>query len=149
MAFSIAFEKKPLSYPYDDRTTPAASGLLTLGSARVGFLASLYQWKVEDYEGQWKQAITVLLNEKKKAALITTYGSPDIASHLEWWPMYVVGDIVYFQNHLLFYEQLPTQFSIENAFSFLRDRISVNEEGRPISEWEVRLAEVEEFGRSL
>lgn len=149
MAFSIAFEEKPLSYPYDDRTTPAASGLLTLGTAREGFRSSLYQWGVEDYERQWKQALTALLNKKNKAALITSYGSPDVATHLEWWPMYLVGAIVYFQNHLLFYDKLPTRFSMESAFSFLPDRNTVNEEEGRISEWEVPLAEVEAFARSL
>jgi len=149
MAFSIAFEQKPLCFPYDDRTTPAACGLLTLGRARESFLASLYQWGVEDYERQWKQAVAVLLNKKNKAALITTYGSPEVATHLEWWPMYLVGDIVYFQNHLLFYEQLPGRFSMESAFSFLRDRDTVDEQGSRISEWEVPLAEVEAFARSL
>lgn len=148
MTFSIAFEKKPLCYPYDDRTTPAASGVLTLGIAREAFLASLYQWKIEDYEEQWKQAITILLSKKSNAALITTYGSPDVATHLEWWPMYLVDNNVYFQNHLLFYAQLPRRFSLESAFSFLRDRNTVNEEGRRISEWEVPLAELEAFARS-
>jgi hypothetical protein len=149
MGFSIAFENEPLCYPYDDPATPAASGLIVLGTKREGFLASLFEWRVEDYERQWKQAISVLLNEKSKAALITTYGSPRFATHLEWWPMYLVDDTVFFQDHLLFYDQLPGQFSVDRALSFLRDRNTVDEEGRRISEWEVPLAEVEAFARTL
>jgi hypothetical protein len=43
MSFSIAFQEKPLFYPYHDRTTPAASGVLVLGDASEHFIASLYQ----------------------------------------------------------------------------------------------------------
>jgi len=149
MAFSIAFTAESSCYPYDDRTTPAASGLLTLGATKETFLSSLYEWTRKDYERQWRQAIAAILFQKSKAALITSYGSPDNATHLEWRPMYVVGGTVYFQHHLLFYDQLPKPFSIENAFRFLRDRQTTNEEGKRISEWEVSLAELEDFARSL
>src|ERR1700676_4957520 len=121
MSFSIAFLDEPLVYPYDDVKTPAASGLLTIGNSKEGFYSSLYQWSKQDYEGQWRQAINVLLNESSKAALIVEYIGPD-ASHLEWWPMYKVGDKVYLQNQLLFYNQLPVPFSLENPFVYLRDR---------------------------
>ena len=145
MAFSIAFTAEPLCYPYEDPTTPAASGLLTFGATKETFLSSLYEWTRKDYEQQWRQAIAAILFQKSKAALITSYGSPDNATHLEWRPMYVVGSTVY----LLFYDQLPKPFSIENAFRFLRDRQTTNEEGKRISEREVSLAELEDFARSL
>jgi hypothetical protein len=102
MAFSITFQDEPFCYPYDDQSTPAASGLLVLGEFQERFLASLYQWSREDYEGQWRQAIAALFHGKK-SALITGYVSPQAASHLEWWPMYSVEEKVFFQNHFLFY----------------------------------------------
>ncbi len=149
MTFSIAFQKEPLCYPYDDQTTPAASGLLVLGSTKESFFASLHQWRQRDYEGQWKQAIGILLNERNKAALITEYVGPEASTHLVWWPMYVVGSDVYVQNHLLFYNQLPTPFSLEKASSFLCDRQTVNEEGKRISEWKVTLSDVQAFANTL
>jgi hypothetical protein len=148
MAFSITFQDEPLCYPYDDQSSPAASGLLVLGEFREGFLASLYQWSREGYERQWRQAIATLLNGKK-SALITEYCSPETARHLVWWPMFLVEDRVYFQNDLLFYDQLKEPFSIENALSFVRDRKTVNSEGKKLSEWSVHLSEVEAFARAL
>ena len=62
--------------------------------------------------------------------------------------MYVVGERVFFQNHLLFYDQLATLFSLENAFSFVRDREIENSDGKRVSEWSVSLAEVEAFART-
>jgi hypothetical protein len=147
MAFSIAFQHEPLCYPYDDPATPAACGLLVLGDWKEEFLASLYQWSKEDYERQWRHAINVLIQRTRKSALITEYVSPEAASHLVWWPMYLVGETVLFQNHLLFYDQLERPFVIQDALSFVRDRQTVNEEGRKISEWAVSLDDVEVFAR--
>jgi hypothetical protein len=149
MSFSIAFLGEPPCYPYDDPSTPAATGLLVIGDAKERFLASLYQWSKVDYERQWRQAINVLLRETKKSALITEYLSPDVASHFVWWPMYVVGNTVFVQNHLLFYEQLREPFAVANAPSFVRERQTLNDEGQKISEWSVSLSEVEAFANTL
>jgi hypothetical protein len=148
MSFSIAFEQKSSFYPYEDPATAAASGVLTLGDASEYFTASLYQWSKEDYERQWHDAVKVLLDGKDKAALITEYLGPEISSHLVWWPMYLVGNRVFLQNHLLFYDQLPKPFSVKAAFSFLRNRRATNAEGEAISEWSVALTEVEVFART-
>ena len=147
MSFSIAFQETPLFYPYDDRRTPAASGVLVLGDASEQFIASLYQWSKEDYQRQWRPAVDVLLHGKDKAALITEYLGPEGSRHLVWWPMYLVGEKVFLQNHLLFYDQLPGPFSVKNAFSFLHNRRTTTGEGEPISEWSVGLSEMEAFAR--
>ncbi len=139
MPFSIAFEGQPLSYPYDDPTTPAATGVLILGDHRESFLASLYDWSRQDYEKQWRHAIEAVLDAGDKAALITTFVSPQVGTHLEWWPMYLVGNRVFFQDQLLFHEKLSRPFSVESAFLYIRDRETVNEEGQTISEWSVSL----------
>jgi len=149
MSFSIEFLNNPLCYPYEDQTTAGAKGVLVLGDVREYFLSSLYQWSKRDYETQWKHALKELLGGRNKAALITTYGSPEIATHLEWWPMYVKGGTVFIQDHLLFYDQLSAPFSMQQAFTFLRDRQTINEEGRAISEWKVDASDVEAFGRRL
>jgi hypothetical protein len=149
MSFSIGFLDEPTSYPYDDPATPQARGVLILGEADEYFGSSLYQWSKKDYEAQWRQAVKVLLDGKDRAALITEYVGPEAATHLEWWPMYVVGNEVFIQNHLLFYDQLAEPFWIEKQFSFLCDRTVTNEEGKKISEWVVPMPEVEEFARAL
>jgi hypothetical protein len=154
MPFSIAFLDEPLVYPYEDIKTPGALGSLMMGDSNERFCSSLYRWSQRDYESQWRQAINVLLNESFKAALIVEYTGTDASSHLEWWPMYKVGDSVYLQNQLLFYNQLPQPFSLDRPFMYLRNRETTDQAGRPISEWLVRLSEVERFaanagGRTL
>lgn len=145
MPFSIQFLDEPLIYPFDDAKTPGAPGLLVIGESKEGFCSSLYHWSKEQYESQWQRAIHVLLNESSKAALIVEYSGPSAASHLEWWAMYREGEMVYLQDQLLLYSQLREPFSIDAPFASLRDRETVNAEGRQISEWSVSLPEIRQF----
>ena len=125
-----------------------AMGEIVLGDFRENFAASLYQWSKADYEAQWRNAIRTLL-EGSKSALMVHYVSPEFADNFEWWPMYRVGDVVYLQNHLPWYDQLPGPFSPENMLSFVKDRITINEDGNRISEWSVKLSDIEAFARTL
>lgn len=149
MSFAIEFLDEPRSYPYDDASTPAGGGVLTLGKDKEYFLASLHEWDKSDYTSQWSHALDELLQRGRNAALIVSYGSPRQATHLEWWSMYPDAGTVHFQNQLLFYEQLPRPFSLQEAFSFVAPRRRLNDDGRRISEWDVALAEVAAFAASM
>ena len=148
MLFSIAFSEAPLVYEYDDPTTPGAEGELAIVGYREKFLSSLYTWQKEDYEHQWLNAITSLLRGATKAAVITEYVHPNAASHLQWWPLYREGDVIYVQNHFLFYERLGQPFSVANAVDFVPDRKTISEDGEHISEWSMPLAALQEFANS-
>jgi hypothetical protein len=147
MPFSIGFHEPP-SYPYDDPATPQAKGILILGEAKEYFGSSLYQWSKKEYESQWGHAIKTLLDGKDRAALITEYVRPEASTHLEWWPMYLIGNSVFIENQLLFYDQLAEPFSEQNAFSFLGERRTMNGEGKKISQWAVGMPDLEEFARA-
>ena|SRR5260370_41740788 len=149
MSSSIGFLDEPPSYPFDDPVTPEAKGILILGEAKEYFGSSLYLWTKKDYESQWRHAIKTLHDGKDRAGLITEYVGSEAATHLEWWPMYVVGSRVFIQNQLLFFDQLAEPFSVQSAFSFLRERRTTNQEGKKISEWAVGMPELEEFARAL
>ncbi len=145
MSFSISFLDEPVFY---DEQTPMAVGELVLGDYRESIHASLFQWSKLDYEAHWRKAIETLL-EGPKSALIVEYVSPEFATHLVWWPMYRIENVVYIQNHLLFYDHLPQPFSLDNMLSIIKDRVTVNEDGNRISEWSVKLSDVQDFARTL
>jgi len=63
--------------------------------------------------------------------------------------MYRVEGSVYLREQILFFDQLEEPFSLEKAFSFIRDRRIINEDGYKISEWNVSLSEVEKFAHEL
>ena len=111
MSFSIVFLDEPWEYLDDDPSIPSAIGRLIIGDSQEEFAASLFLWSKENYQSQWRDAIGSLLQGRDRAALIVEYVGPEASGKLEWWPMYAVGETVFLQNHLLFYDQLtrPSQ----------------------------------------
>jgi hypothetical protein len=147
MSFSIRFLDEP---PFiEEGMAPHAHGILSIGAFEEGFYASLFHWSREQYEKQWSGAIRDILNGANKSALIVSFLTPDVASNLEWWPMYRADNVVYFQNHLLFFDQLERPFSAECPVASLRDRNTIAETGDPISEWSLKLIDLETFLRSI
>jgi hypothetical protein len=144
LAFSISFLDEPVVYEEDD---PTAAGRLLIGDWEEVFVSSLFLWRKEDYEAQWLNAIRSLLNGKDKAALIVEYLGPE-AGRLWWWPIYRVEDTIYFREQILFFDRLEEPFSIERAFSFVKDREITSENGNKISEWSVTLTEVRDFANA-
>jgi hypothetical protein len=98
------------------------------------------------HEAQWLQSLERFINGDKKTVLITQYLNPTQPSNLEWWALYRGDDdVVYVQNQLRFCDQLAEGFTVAEANKFLGERITVNEEGNRISEWEVPFSEIRLF----
>jgi hypothetical protein len=145
LAFSIAFLDESVIYEEDG---PTASGRLLIGDWEEIFVSSLFFWRKEDYEAQWLNAIRLLLSGKDKATLIVEHLGPE-AGRLRWWPIYRVENTIYFREQILFFDKLKQPFSLENAFLFVEDRRTTNEDGHVISEWDVSLSEVRDFANAL
>ena len=148
MAFSISFLDAAPEYPYEDAFTKGARGLIVLAEYSEEFLASLGEWTHTQYREQWARSIQRLIEGDAKAVLITTFSSPDVASHLEWWALYREGEDVFAQNQLLLFDDLTGKFDVSRAVEYLRDRQTVNEEGLPISEWRVSMDDLRVFSRA-
>ena len=147
MFFSIRFFDEPNFV--EESAAPSAHGLITIGNFKEGFYSSLLHWSRAQYEDQWSNAVRDLLNGSVRSALITNFLRPDAASNLEWWPMFREGEIVYLQNHLLFFDQLESPFSPASPVASLRDRETLNENGYPISEWSIPVNHLTQFLESL
>lgn len=149
MAFSISFVNAPPEYPYDDISAKAARGIIVVGDSTEEFLANLSEWTQREYREQWRRSIRRLLEGERKAVLITTFSSPTVASHLEWWALYREGEDVFAQNQLLFFDDLDAQFDPSRAVEFLRERQTKNEEGLAISEWRVSMDDLRAFAEQV
>ena len=146
MSFAICFTDEPDQHLGDDPSVPYALGRIVAGALDEGFASILHEWKRCEYEAQWIRSLRQLIAGDKKVVLITHYVNPTECSNLEWWALYRgEDDVVYVQNHLRFYDQLGSSFSVAEVNHFLADRITVNEEGNPVSEWEVPLADITLF----
>lgn len=144
--FSIGFTDEPLEYPYDDTSIPAAPGRLVLGESAEEFLANLSAWAKSDYESHWRRELKTLLEGNPKVALVASYyGNP--ASNMEIWRVYRDGELVHFQNQILWYSTLPSGFEVLKLSQYIQDRAVATQEGDRISEWDVPIRDIELFLR--
>jgi len=146
VAFSIGFTGAPNQFLHDDPKIPSAIGQIVAGDLNEEFVSSLYEWTKEDYFDQWTSSLRLFLAGADKATLITFYVNSKESSNLEWWALYRgEGGIVHVQNHLPWYENFDREFSVSEAESFLQDRVTVNEDGNRLLEWDVPIADIESF----
>ncbi len=125
---------------------PALWGRIQIGSFTEDFIAYLCDWTPDQYRRQWLESAERLVNGESKSAFVTMFVSPKNGGHFGWWPCYRVGEIVYLQNQLRFYEQITPPFAVELLYEYVSDRKTVSDdEGTPISEWEVPLGWLRDF----
>ena len=132
--------------PDEADEAPALWGRIQIGSFTEDFIAYLSDWTPEQYRRQWLEAAGRLVSGESKSAFVTMFVSPKNGGHFEWWPCYRVGEIVYLQNQLRFYEQIASPFLIESLYEYVSDRKTISDDdGTPISEWEVPLRWILDF----
>jgi hypothetical protein len=142
--FSIGFTDEPLEYPEDNTSIPAAPGILVLGKSTEEFLASLSVWGKSDYESHWTRELQSLLGGNPKVALVVSYYG-NTASNMEIWNVYRDGELVHFQNQVLWCSTLPPRFEVSKLSQYIQDRAVLNTEGDRISEWDVAIRDIESF----
>ena len=124
----------------------AVYGQIQLGDFKETYIASLSDWAPEQYRRQWLEAAKRLVGGEPKSAFVTSFVSPKHGRYFVWWPCYRVGDTVYIQNQLRFYEQIGSPFDDDRLYSYVADRQRVSEDNAaPISEWEVPLPLIRDF----
>jgi hypothetical protein len=128
-----------------DPGVTAVYGEIKIGDFSHKFIACLDSWNRDRYERHWRAAIAKIVGGSDRSALITSYVEPIHSSHLMWWPLYREKNSVYFQNHMLFYDQLEEPFSVERPWDSVRERRTVNPEGKRISEWVMHIDSLSEF----
>ena len=143
MAFSISLIPDPA--PNLDPGVAASLGVIQIGSFQERFTSSLIYWSADDYKRHWRQAVQRILHSFDASCLITSMVDPATGNHIFWWPMYRVNERVFIQNHVLFFDQLQSPFDERNPFSSVTERQTIDEDGNRISEWSVRIDDLEEF----
>ncbi len=89
-----------------------------------------------------------LVDGASKSAFVTSFVPRSPGDFLVWWPCYLSGELVYVQNQLGFYDQLPADFAVDAIYDFVGDRQTVSkDDGAPISEWRMPLQWVRDFLR--
>lgn len=111
------------------------------------FSTSLEYWEPREYIESWRAELRRLVDGASTAALITSYHPPRPGDFWFWWPLYRIGDIVYIQEQMLFFDQLPAPFRADRPSESLMARETITDEGARISEWQTTVTEIEAFLR--
>jgi hypothetical protein len=130
-----------------DPGVKAVYGKIQIGDFSETFDTSLISWDRVQYERHWSSAIHRILEGHERSALITSFVEPPLSRHLVWWPMYRDGDTVYFQNQLLFFDQLDQPFSAGHFWDFIGQRHQRSDDSQRISEWVLPIMAVEVYLR--
>lgn len=108
----------------------------------------LSYWNIEDYKKSWLKSLDEALAGKKHAVLVVSMYEPERANFIFTWVLYFHGDKVYVQNKVLFLDEYP-DFTLDKVNDFIEPRITHNEDGMKISEWNTDINSVLGFYHSL
>lgn len=115
-----------------------------LGRTQLGlwveqFFAPLDRWQRSDYECQWIEAAKRLLGPAARAGFFT-------AAFHRWWVMWREGEEVIVQEQLFTPDRLAAITEWRAApYQLIEDRCSASEDGTPIAEWSLGVADIEGF----
>jgi len=147
----VAFSIRLLPETVDDSEVGNAGqyGEIELDDYRETFIAIIGFWSPHDYQNQWREAITRLVERRERSCLITSLHDPAVSEMLWWWLLYIEDDQVAVQNAILLFSELPKPFSTGDPYASIPAHRTMNEEGLEIVEWRLPLMHFEEFHRVL
>lgn len=128
----------------DDEGRVTLLGEITLGDESERFLASLERWTREDYERQWQEAAQRLLDGEARTAFFTSaFGF--------WWVMWQDAGDIRVQEELLLPERLANLPRPEDLtrtpYELVEEYCRTTEDGESISEWRLKIPDIERFVR--
>jgi hypothetical protein len=117
-------------------------GRVTIDDHAEEFLASLALWTREQYEAHWLDAAARLVGGEERTAFFTN-------AYQFWWAMWQDEGDIRVQEELLTadrLEQLGKSWDINRVpYQLLNDYRRTTEEGEGISEWRLRIDDLEMF----
>lgn len=120
-------------------------GEIVIGDFTEKFEASLSYWKEEDYRKHWEDGLARILSGNKKSCLITTMYDPHVSNYIFWWPLYREKESIIFHNQILFLKKLKPPFDPKFPYEHIDDRVSEDEDGWKISEWQIPITDISHF----
>lgn len=117
-------------------------GRVTIGDHVEEFLASLSLWTREQYESHWRDAAVRLVHGEERTAFFTN-------AFQVWWAMWQdEGDIRVHEELLMGdrLNRLGESWDISRVpYQLLHDYRRTTDEGAAISEWRLRIDDIEMF----
>ena len=140
--FSIKIYDKKIKLA--KRKFPYCLGEIGIGDFREIFEISLLDWKIDDYENQWKEELE-RIKYKDNSCLIASINFYKNNPFIDWWILYRQNKKIFIQNEWLFGEEYEKRvgaknFNAQTCYQFIPSRETVTAEGNDISEWVIELS---------
>lgn len=129
----------------DELVLPAK---IVIGDFQEKLYIPLTYWKFSDYKMSWLKSLEYGLTNKEPSVLAVSMYEPSDTNFIFVWVIYFQDDQVFIQNKVLFIEEHPG-FTADRINDFIHPRITYNEDGMKISEWNTDLKSVIHFYESL
>jgi CdiI N-terminal domain len=118
-------------------------GEIKIGEFSEVFFSSSQYWNFEQYRNHWRRELSKIFQGKDKICLITSFSPAKVSRFLFIWKIYRLNEVLYFQNQIMFTENLEIDDS--NCSDSISDLQLVNSEGIEISTWVLSVDEMKNF----
>jgi hypothetical protein len=131
--------------PADVRSAHGEWGRIVIGDFRDTFYAPFDVWSAADYRNQWRLGVRRIVDGASSSCLVSGLYDPQASEFLVWWMLWNERGLVYIQNALRFYRDLPSEFDAKDPYAHVGDHHAVTAEGERISEWTAALSDLGRF----
>jgi hypothetical protein len=123
-----------------------ATAKIEVGDFSENFPVDLRYWSAADYANSWRRALEVLAgSQTSTSCLVSSITDPSDSNFFSCWPMYRVGENVFVQNAVVFFDELDAPFDPQAPWRSVLPRDVENENGNRISEWQTTMRAVGNF----
>lgn len=119
-------------------------GRIRFGEREETFDAYVGYWSTDHYRRSWIAALRRLTGGADTSCLLTSVSKPEEANFVTGIELYRFGDEVRVQDRVFFLDQHP-DFDLDAPWESMDPYSAVNEDGEPISEWRITIADIEDF----
>jgi hypothetical protein len=141
--FNIAFLNKNVTS--EEKRQKASYVEITIGNFKELILSSHDYWRREQYKNQWHEGLKRIIDGELQSCIIGSMYNPKKANFINMWPVYKIKNKIYIQNMILFLKEIKKPFDEKNIYSYIPSRVTVNEEGKKISEWHISIKDLMKF----
>ena len=111
-------------------------GQITIDDFKENFIVNTEYWDQKKYKNQWSRSLELMKNGENSIFLTSISEHP--LSTKRAWVCYIINSEAVFQEHLIFPEELVTEFDENKPELSIQDYESIDEDGDQISEWRIK-----------
>lgn len=145
MAFNISQTNLPAEEIFGERCKWCE---IRINEFSERFVAPIEQWMLDDYNQQWKTAVTRIIKGAIKDYFMASMRDPEKSDFVSVYAMYREEERVYVQNQIIICSGNEEIIRSGDLSSLVNDREIETDDGERISEWETSIEDLKRFVES-